>query len=516
VLLLRAASSASLLRKRKMLPRSASLRSSSRWLLSACRPHATCAAPARPQARPPARPAATTGGARRVGAVAHSRPAARALHGGRPGWRAETAAPACAAGGSAGRAVAAAPAACPSGGPPAAARGAPRSRAGSRSRQSAPRRRRPRAASPSPGCLPRGADCLRPPLHSQLQGARGPCTAARPARLAARLAGCSTGRTPRCAGPRERDVPHAARGGPDRVGLVRHLRLAHAVELEGRACAARRGAAASAAGARAAAHGGAPPPSGTSQRAQPRRARAWADELEGADGRVVRDLLQEDAGAVGQVRLPGLAQDGVERLAPRLEHVLQARHKPAAAPARRPERRRRPCLRPQARRAAALAGPQAQARSRRAPAFFTRLALRRAAPERGRISGGAAGRAPGGHAAQPLHRVPRVGCRLPPPQAALSAPLTAAPGRRAAPLLLKSRGQASNGADMHRVCRRQWRERVPPLARAFALARPCSAWQASPGPRLRRAPAASWCTATHRPASAGRTAARTSSPAARC
>jgi len=48
VLLLRAASSASVLRKRKMLPRSASLRSSSRWLLSACRPHATCAAPARP------------------------------------------------------------------------------------------------------------------------------------------------------------------------------------------------------------------------------------------------------------------------------------------------------------------------------------------------------------------------------------------------------------------------------------------------------------------------------------
>jgi hypothetical protein len=70
----------------------------------------------------------------------------------------------------------------------------------------------------------------------------------------------------------------------------------------------------------------------TSQRARPRQARAWAGELEGADGRVVRDLLQEDAGAIGQVRLPGLAQDGVERLAPRLEHVLQARHKPAAVP----------------------------------------------------------------------------------------------------------------------------------------------------------------------------------------
>jgi len=41
---------------------------------------------------------------------------------------------------------------------------------------------------------------------------------------------------------RERDMPYAARGGPDRVGLVRHLRLAHAVELEGRACAARRAA----------------------------------------------------------------------------------------------------------------------------------------------------------------------------------------------------------------------------------------------------------------------------------
>lgn len=35
---------------------------------------------------------------------------------------------------------------------------------------------------------------------------------------------------------REGHVAHAARGRPDRIGLVRHLRLAHAVELECAAC----------------------------------------------------------------------------------------------------------------------------------------------------------------------------------------------------------------------------------------------------------------------------------------
>ena len=42
-LLLRASSSASVLRKRKMLPRSASLRASSGWCpVFCCRPHVTC------------------------------------------------------------------------------------------------------------------------------------------------------------------------------------------------------------------------------------------------------------------------------------------------------------------------------------------------------------------------------------------------------------------------------------------------------------------------------------------
>ena len=44
---------------------------------------------------------------------------------------------------------------------------------------------------------------------------------------------------------------------------------------------------------------------------------------------MVADLLHVDLGAVGQPSLPGLAQDGVEGLAPGLEGMLQARHEPA-------------------------------------------------------------------------------------------------------------------------------------------------------------------------------------------
>ena len=55
----------------------------------------------------------------------------------------------------------------------------------------------------------------------------------------------------------------------------------------------------------------------------------WTHELERGDGRVVRGLLEEDLGAVGEPARPGLAQDRVEGFPPRLERVLEAGDEPS-------------------------------------------------------------------------------------------------------------------------------------------------------------------------------------------
>ena len=54
----------------------------------------------------------------------------------------------------------------------------------------------------------------------------------------------------------------------------------------------------------------------------------WTNHLESRDRGMVADLLKENCGAIIECGLPSLPKNGVKRLAPGLENMLQACHKP--------------------------------------------------------------------------------------------------------------------------------------------------------------------------------------------